>query len=92
MSRTKRKDPIDTRRQRADSVFMGEVISTKPTAKETRRAHADGKKHHKPGRAAKQYLSKGAKAKVKRVLAKVIEEPDETPLPREVKSHVWDYN
>lgn len=93
MSHTIRRDPIDTAKKTPDFVVpcLG-VISCAPTKKEVRVAHQDGKKRFKPGRAAKAYLSKGAKVKTKRALAAVVEEPDEAPMPREVKSHVWDYN
>jgi hypothetical protein len=79
MSNTRRRDPLD-------------VSPYKPTPKEVCEARMDGKPSHKPGRAAKEYLSKGRKAKVRRALGAVIEDPDNTPMPREVKNHVWLYN
>jgi hypothetical protein len=79
MSNTRRRDPLDVSRY-------------KPTAKEVQEARMDGKPHHKPSRAAKEYLSKGRKAKVRRALGAVVEDPDSAPMPREVKDHVWLYN
>lgn len=92
MSHTRRRDPIDTAARTPDFVIMGETVAMAPTAKERRLAHQDGKKRHKPGRAAKSYLSKGAKAKTRRTLAAVVEDPEAAPMPRAVRSHVWDYN
>ncbi len=92
MSRTKRKDSSDVARKCPDFIFMGEVCNVKPTEKEKQKAHADKKKSYKPSRAAKEYLTKGAKAKTKRALEAVVENPDEAPLPVTKQSHVWDYN
>lgn len=92
MSRTTRKDPIDVDFHNRTYIIMGRVFDCTPTEKEVIKAHADGKKHHKPGRKAKKWLNKGKKAKVKRALDKVAEDPDGAPMPRDVKDHVWRYN
>ncbi len=93
MSRTKRKDPIDTEPKRPDFVgWGGYAISMKPTEKEVRRAHMDKKKHRKPGKRAKEYLTKHRRAKIKTALTKVVASPEDAPMPREKRSHVWDYN
>lgn len=91
MSRTRRKDPIDTAPKRPDIVILGTLVQTSPTLIERRVAHMDGKKTHKPSRAAKIALHKGRKAKVRRALGKVVEDPDSAPMPREPKSDVWRY-
>jgi hypothetical protein len=92
MSNTKRRDAYDFD-QPKQFISMGSiVVDTTPTEKEKRRAHSDRKKKYKPGRAAKIYLNKGRKAKTRRALDNVVEDPDAAPLPRERKSHVWDYN
>ncbi len=92
MSRTQRKDRIDIEPKRPDFVIWGETVNTQPTAKEVRRAHMDRKKYSKPGKRAKEYLTKHRRAKIKTVLTKVVIDPEAAPMPREKRSHVWDYN
>lgn len=92
MSRTRRRDPVDVERKRPDIVILGTAIQTTPTPEDRRKAHMDGKKTHKPGRAAKVALHKGRKAKVRRALGKVVEDPEASPMPREPKSDLWRYN
>lgn len=94
MARTKRRDSLDTVPKRPDYImpFGLGLISKKPTDKETRRAHMDKKKSYKPGRKAKVYLDKGAKAKTRRALDAVVVKPDAAPMPKRVKTHVWDWN
>ncbi len=92
MSRTKRRDPIDTAKKLPDMVFMGEAIPLNPSPKEVREAHQDGKPYRKPGKRAKEYLSKGAKAKTRRQLDAVVQDPDDAVLPTVKKDHVWLYN
>ena len=90
MSRTKRKDPLDTDRKRSDSVFMGRVISAKPTAKEVRKAHADGKKRDKPPSWFKKMTAAQRKAKARQVLRNM-EDPDELIVPELPKSDQWEW-
>lgn len=92
MSRTRRRDPIDTAPKRPDYVYVGYVSPSAPTEKEVRRAHMDKKKRSKPGRRAKVCLSKGAKAKERRQLDAVVREPEGAALPVVKKTHVWDWN
>ncbi len=91
MSRTRRRDTLDHQRP-TQFVLQGTLLDTTPTARDLRKAHADGKKPYKPGRRAKVSLSKGAKAKTRRQLDAVVREPDEAPLPKTPHTHVWDYN
>lgn len=92
MSRTKRRDTIDVAKKRPDTVFYGMLFKATPTEKEKRKAHMDRKKWYKPGKKAKKYLDKGAKAKTRRQLDKVVQDPDAAPLPKDPKHHEWDYN
>ncbi len=91
MSRTKRKDPIDTEPKRPDFVSWGTAISMKPTAKELRRAHADGKKHNKPPSWYKRVKAAKRKAAAKQAM-RTMRDPDELHLPAEPRSDQWDWS
>jgi hypothetical protein len=91
MSRTKRKDPLDIRRKRPDFIFMGQVISMKPTKKELRQAHADGKKHCKPSSSFKKMTAAQRKAKARQALRNM-KDPDELIVPEPPKTDQWDWS
>ncbi len=91
MSRTRRKDSLDVQGSRPDYVHAIYVGLAKPSAKEVREAHMDGKKSRKPGRKAKVYLHKGRKAKPKEALRKMVD-PDELVMPVEKRTDIWRYN
>jgi hypothetical protein len=55
------------------------------------KATSDRKKWYKPGRKSKVRLAKGEKASERRLLDKVILDPESAPMPRCPKTHVWDY-
>jgi hypothetical protein len=65
---------------------------THPTETERLKAHRDAKKHYKPGRRGKEYVGKGEKARIKRQLDAVVREPEDAPMPRIVRHHVWGWN
>jgi len=93
MSRTRRRSSLDIAPKRPDVAFMGDIIvRSAPTEEEIRVAHQDGKHPNRPGRRAKEYLSKGRKPKMRRALGAVVEDPDNAPMPREVRDHVWNWN
>lgn len=91
MSRTKRRDRIDNRKKVGDSAFGESVYHNEPTEEELLKAHMDGKKWYKPHKKFKKTLGRGNKEEIRRTLDKVIENPDEAPLPRIVKTHQWDW-
>lgn len=97
MSRTRRKDPIDHRAARPTSFISwgGISIDMTPSPKEIRKAHADGKKSHKPGKRAKVYLHKGEKAKQKAAVKRAAKgkvDLEELIVETPPKSDIWDYN
>ncbi len=92
MSRTKRKDPIDTEPKRPDFVsWGGYAVSRQPTQKELRRAHADGKKRNKPPSWYKRVKAAKRKAAAKQVM-RTMRDPDELNLPAEPRSDCWDWS
>lgn len=92
MSRTKRKDPLHVAPKRPDYVHVIHVAKGTPTDAELAVAARDGKPSSKPGRKAKRYLHKGQKARVRKALSRVVDDPDAAPLPVAKRTDVWDYN
>lgn len=90
MSRTKRRDPIDTDGRRPDTMFMGRLFESKPTKKERRRAHMDRKKWGKPPSWFKKMAAAKRKAKAKQALRNM-QDPDELIVPESPKTDQWDW-
>ncbi len=94
MSRTRRKDARDHIAP-VTFVMNGEAVSTAPSDKEKRKAHADCKKSYKPGSSFKRAQRKKDASKPKHALKAAVAQGkdfDNLVLPDAKKRDVWDYN